>query len=148
MITSKALRFFVIIEVLVCFVPLAALLCLGLLFAPFALLDMLKGRVAGTMNLAAVICGIAGLIALVQVLKWLFGRQANLLGRWWTLALMLLGLLPFLLIFGDALFDADGVFFDGEPLWYMNVAWATPILVTAHLAYLARQYLFRQTGKP
>ena len=136
---SKAVRYFVIAEVVVCFGPLAAMLFMGFLFAPFVVLDMLKGRFGGVMNLVAVVCGIAGLIALVQVLKWIFGRQTDLLGRWWTLALMLLGLLPVALIFADALIDGRS-----HP-WYMLPVWAAPILVTAHLAYLARQYLFTCT---
>ena len=133
---SKAVRYFVIAEVLACFVPLTAYLFLGFLFAPFALLEILEGRFGGWIYLAAVVCGVAGLIALVQVLSWLFGRQTYLLGRWWTLTLMLLGLLPVVAGFSDTLFDGR------RHPWYMMPVWAAPILVTAHLAYLARQYLF------
>jgi hypothetical protein len=134
-IKSKAVRIFVIAEVLLCFVPLAGMVCLGILFAPFAVLDMLKGHFKSMMSVVFVALGIAGLIALVQVLKWLFGRQTVLLGRWWTIGLMLLGLLPVAVIFHDAIFD---------PMQhrFMVLVGAAPILVTAHLAYLARQYLF------
>ena len=137
---SKAIRYFVVAEVLVCFVPLAGMLFLGFLFAPFVVLDMLKGHFGGVMNLVAEVCGVAGLIALVQVLKWLFGRQTYLLGRWWTLALMIVGLLPVTAAFSDALLDGRSRY------WYMVPVWAAPILVTAHLAYLARQYLFTSSG--
>lgn len=132
---NKAVRYIVIAEVLVCFVPLAGLLFLGILFTPFAMQEVLAGRLAGALHLVTVVCGVAGLIALVQVIKWILGRRAGLLGRRWTLALMLLGLLPVALIFMDAAFD-------GRPPWYMVPVWAAPIAVTAHLAWLARQYLF------
>jgi hypothetical protein len=133
---SKAVRYFVIAEVLVCFVPFAAYLLLGFLFIPFVVLDMLQGHFKNMMSVVLVVCGVAGLIALVQVLKWLFGRQTDRLGRWWTLALMLLGLFPIAA-------GLVGLVFARRPHpWYMTAFWAAPILVTAHLAYLARQYLF------
>jgi hypothetical protein len=141
-LNSRAVRVFVTAEVLVCFVPLVGMLFLGFLFAPFAVLEMLKGRFQSVLYLLAVVCGVAGLIALVQVLKWLFGHQADRLGRRWTLALMLLGLLPIAVIFVDAV---EAVVFDRESAWYTLLVPAVPVLVTAHLAYLAREYLFAST---
>jgi hypothetical protein len=143
--SGKSVRVLVIAEVLVCFVPLAGLLLAGFLFAPFAVLELLKGRFfQSTMSLVAVVCGVAGLVALVQVLKWLFGSQAGRLGRRWTLALMVLGLLPVAVIFVDAVQD---VVTGRESTWYMIPVWAAPILVTAHLAYLARHYLFASSER-
>jgi hypothetical protein len=57
---------------------------------------------------------------------------------------MSLGLLPISLIFSDSLFE---VLSGGGGPWYMVAVWAAPILVTAHLAYLARQYLFTSRSK-
>ena len=139
MIHSKAVRTFVIAEVLVCFVPLIGLLVMGFLFSLFVVSDFLHGRPVEVRYILVVGCGAGGIVALTQVLKWLFGRQESLLGRRWTLALMFLGLLPLTLIFVDALME---VLTDGDGPWYMLPVWAAPILVTAHLAYLARQYLF------
>jgi hypothetical protein len=139
---SKTARYFVIAEVLVCFVPLAAMLFAGLLFAPFVVVDMFDGRFESWMYLVVVVCGVAGFTALFQVLKWLFGRQTDRLGRWWTLALMLLGLLPVAVIVAVSLIE---VLSGGDAPWYMVPVFAAPILVAAHLAYLARQYLFTST---
>lgn len=147
MINSKTVRLIVLAEVLVCFVPLAGLLLMGFLFTPFVVLEMLEGRFGGVQYLVAVACGVAGFTALFQVVKWLFGRQTGRLGRWWTLVLMLLGLLPVALIFADTVFDWFGPRQILKPDWYMLPVWAAPILVTAHLAYLARHYLFHRYGK-
>jgi hypothetical protein len=143
-INGKGVRVFVIAEVLVCFVPLAGLLFAGFLFAPFAVLDMLAGNVLENVwFFLVVVCGVAGFIALFQVLRWLFGHQTGRMGRWWTVALMLLGLLPVVVALVASLFevlsDWGG---DWRRDWHMLPALAVPVLVTAHLAYLARQYLF------
>jgi hypothetical protein len=117
-----------ILEVLVCFAPMAYVLLLGFvivmmqLMSPFSL-DSLT--VVGP-----VLAGIAGLLALANVLLWLLKPPSSFLSRVWTWIFMLLGLLP---ILPYALLPVDSIG------W--RVAGLMPLLCTGHLIYLARGFL-------
>ena len=127
---SRLAKALLLLEVAVCFLPLTLLLLLGALMVPFQVGFLMMGELGSLYVIGAVLAGLAGLVALFIVLRWLLFRPVNPFERRWTLALMCLGILPVLpiAVAGDT--------------WFWKILGAVPLLCSAHLAYLAREYLF------
>ncbi|HEU5134597.1 MAG TPA: hypothetical protein VFU13_05575 [Steroidobacteraceae bacterium] len=129
------LKVLLAIEVLVCFGPLTIVLLLGLVIAPLQLAFLFsahdEARPGAALVLAAVAAGMAGMAALVNVLLWLFSPPSHFLGPRWTLAAMVLGMLP---VAFYAFGPVDSV------AW--RLAGLLPLACTFHLAWLARGFLF------
>jgi predicted membrane channel-forming protein YqfA (hemolysin III family) len=125
--TAKGL---LLLEVAICFLPMTLLLLLGVLMVPSQLGFVIAGEWSGMFLIAIVLMGISGLVALFIVLRWLLIRPSHPLNARFVLLLMCLGILPLL----PYAFAGDTV------TW--RVVGALPLICTAHVAYLAREYLF------
>ncbi len=127
----KARKALLIIEVAICFLPATLILLMGVLVAPLQLLLLFQGVWQALFTLVPVACGLAGLVALVSVIRRIFGRTEATLKPKIALALIVLGLLPVLpyLFFGDT-------------IWWQIAVGYLPLLCSIHLVYLARGYLF------
>jgi hypothetical protein len=122
------------VEVTVCFLPICVLLFLGILMVPMQVAYLATPRVEYPSALLSLVsfvaAGVAGLVALCFVMRWLmYGIRAGLNPKIVVL-LMCAGALP--LIYFAA--ETDG--FLGR-LFYL-----LPLLCTAHLVWLSQSYLF------
>lgn len=119
-----------------CFTPALLLLLLGLIFLPsqiwFLLTEPWEGVAEGAFSVAALVTGgVAGTVALSNLLGWILSPSLAFLPRYWTLAGAVAGgaaLLPYL--WGPV-----------DSTWWRFVGWM-PVLCTAHLMYLGRSFLF------
>ena len=132
---STIARTLIVVEVMICFGPMSLVLLLGLVIAPMQLQFLFtlegEGRLGSLILLASVGAGMAGLVALTNVLLWILGPSSTFLGRRWTWLGILLGILPIsMYAFGPV--DSIG--------W--RVAGVLPLVCTLHLSYLARAFLF------
>lgn len=121
-----------IAEVVICFAPLALVLAVGALMAPSQVFFFFEEPLEweGPASLVgAVICGIAGLSALVLVMARLLG--ANLVFKRPTLIVtgIWLGALPIL-----------AAFMSPDIGWWL--AAVVPLGVAAHVIFLSRRFLF------
>jgi hypothetical protein len=119
-----------LIEVAICFAPMTLMLLLGFLLVPFQVAVLFTGEFSGLSLIAIVAMGMAGFVALFNVVRWLLIRPSHSLNPKVVLILMGLGALP--LVAFTALGDTTE--------WQLLSA--LPLISTAHLAYLARDYLF------
>jgi hypothetical protein len=128
---SRAAKFLILLEVAVCFLPTMLVLLFGLLIMPFQVRFLIEGELAALNAIVPVVMGVGGLLALFTVLRWLFLRPTKSFDRRITLVLMCLGAIPIVpyAVAGDTV------------LW--KLAGVLPLMCTAHLAYLARDYLFK-----
>ena len=125
-----------VIEVAVCFAPALLILALGLMMVPVQVWFLFtRAGEDGTSGALAVIAmvmgGIAGVIAVANLLLRILIPQSNLLGRGWTFVGALAGaaaLTPYTL----------GPVDSG---WWRLVGWM-PLLCALHLIYLCRRFLF------
>ena len=120
-------------EIAVCFIPISILLWLGIVMLPMQVWYLATTEAVhftGALLLVAyVAAGICGLIALYCVMRWLlYGIRANLRPKI-VLFLMCVGLTP--LIF---------VALHPEAEWKFMVV--LPLICSAHLLWLSRDYLF------
>lgn len=95
---NPIVRTLIIVEIVICFAPMSLVLLLGLIIAPMQLQFLFtlesEARLGSLLVLASVAAGVAGLVALTNVLRWIFGPSSSFMGRRWTLLGMLLGILP------------------------------------------------------
>jgi hypothetical protein len=125
-----------LIEVAVCFAPALLVLALGVIMLPVQIWFLFTragedGTVGAIAVIALVAGGIAGTIALANVLLRILRPPSNFLARGWTLVGILAGaatLMPY------ALGPVDSV-------GWRLVGWM-PLLCTFHLIYLSRGFLF------
>jgi len=126
------------VEVFACFAPMAILLLVGIAIAPMQLQFLFssysEARPGALLFLVAVGAGIAGMAALANVMLWLFSPPTKFLSRRWTLAGMVLGMLPV-------------AFYAFGPVDSMSwrLAGLLPLACACHIAYLARDFLFSGT---
>jgi hypothetical protein len=130
---SRLSKGLLIVEVATCFLPIAIMLGLGILMVPIQLWYLATNdnpHVTGPLFLFAyVAAGICGLIALYCVMRWLlYGLRAKL-NPHVVFFLMCIGVTP--LIY---------VSLQPDVLWRFAVT--LPLLCTAHLLWLSRNYLF------
>ena len=132
---KPATRFLLQLEAAVCFAPAAVLLLLGLIALPSQLYFLFANadeHIGVTLLLAAVtLGGIAGLVALTNLLSWIMNPSSSFMGRWWTLAGAVVGgaaLLPYTI--GPV-----------DSHWWRLVG-LLPLICSAHLIYLGRDFLF------
>jgi len=132
MVLRSPVKTLVAIEAFICFAPLAFLLFLGVVMAPFqvyvAFTKPLDWEAAVTF-VGQVVCGLAGFVTLVYVLASLFNERDSVQKPLLVcigVALGALGLMPFIL---DVSFPS-------------NLFGLLPLAVTAHVVFLARRMLF------
>jgi hypothetical protein len=130
-----------LVEVGVCFLPVILQLMLGLLIAPMQIFFLAtaesKAKLGALGFLALVATGICGLVALHSVLKWLVFQSPTTLKPKTVLCLMAIGVLPLIVFAPYATTNALGV-----------VTVILPLVCSAHLAWLARDYLFGTSASP
>ena len=130
---AKAL---LMIETTVCFAPAGVLLWLGLLMVPAEIYFLFTGPGDGSLTdlltlLAWTAGGVAGVVALLNLLFWIVDRPSAFIGRYWTLAGAVAGsaaLLPY---------TAGEV---DSPWW--RLVGLMPLACSVHLMYLGRDFLF------
>jgi hypothetical protein len=132
---KPATKFLLQLETAVCFAPAAVLLLLGVIALPsqiYFLFANPEEDIGGTLALSAVtIGGIAGLVALTNLLSWIMNPSSSFIGRWWTLAGAVVGgaaLLPYTI--GPV-----------DSHWWRLVG-LMPLVCSVHLIYLGRDFLF------
>lgn len=133
---KAAIKTLVLIEVVVCFAPASLILAFGVMMVPtqiwFLFTHEGEGAVSGPLGLIVLVAGgIAGNIALLNLLLRILSPPVHFLGRGWTLLGALAGaaaLTPY--TFGPV--DSAG--------WRL-VGWM-PLLCTLHLIYLGRRFMF------
>jgi hypothetical protein len=138
---KPAFKILLLLEVAVCFAPALLVLMLGVMMTPVQVWYLFTGEagmVSTLMFICLVVGGLAGNIALTNVLLRILSPPSHFLGRGWTLLGIFAGgaaLLP--LAVGDV--DSN---------WWRIVGWM-PLLCTLHLIYLCRGFLFarRQTSR-
>lgn len=132
---------FLLVEAVVCFAPAGLLLWMGLLMVPTQIWFLFnRGAEDDTTGpfilIAWVTAGVAGVIALANLLCWILNPSSNFIGRYWTLAGAAVGsaaLLPY------AIGPVDSA-------WWRLVAWL-PLLCAGHLIYLGRRFLFHHSTR-
>jgi hypothetical protein len=132
---KPATKFLLQLETAVCFAPAAVLLLLGVIMLPsqiyFLIVNPEDDAIGALLLFALTIGGIAGLVALANLLWWIMNPSSSLFGRWWTLAGAAAGcaaLLPYTI--GPV-----------DSHWWRLVG-LMPLGCTAHLIYLGRDFLF------
>ena len=131
--TAKVL---LLMETMVCFAPALVLLGVGLIMAPVPIWFLLNragedGTSGALAELALVIGGTTGIIALTNLMFWITAPRLSFLGRGWTLAGAVAGgavLWPY--AFGPV-----------DSTWWRLVG-LPPMLCAVHLIYLGRDFLF------
>jgi hypothetical protein len=132
-----------LIEASVCFAPALLMLLLGIMMVPVQIwfLFTRAGKEAGANGAFEVIvlvaAGIAGVVALGNLLLSILNPRSHFLGRGWTLVGAIAGgaaLLPF--VYGPV-----------DSGWWRLVGWM-PLLCSAHLMYLGRGFLFTRAKNP
>jgi hypothetical protein len=135
MVTRSA-KSILLLEVAICFAPMTLVLLLGVIMVPLQVGFLFAGEFSGLSLIAIVAMGIAGLVALFNVVRWLLIRPSYSLNAKVVLLLMCLGCVPLVVI---------SVVGDTE-VWRLLAA--LPLICTAHLTYLARDYLFATWTTP
>ena len=132
---KPATKFLLQLETAVCFAPAAVLLLIGVIALPsqiYFLFASSEPHLGDTLILIPwTIGGIAGLVALTNLLSWIMNPSSSFIGRWWTLAGAAAGcaaLLPYTI--GPV-----------DSHWWRLVG-LMPLVCTAHLIYLGRDFLF------
>jgi len=130
--TTKAL---LLIETLVCFAPALVLLVLGLIMLPVQIWFLLNragedGTGGALTVLALVIGGMAGVIALSNLMFWIATPRSSFLSRVWTLVGAVAG--------GAALWPY--AFGPVDSAWWRLIG-LMPLLCAVHLIYLGRDFL-------
>jgi hypothetical protein len=133
---KAAIKTLLMIEVAVCFAPASLILALGVMMVPtqiwFLFRDQGEDPVWGPLGLIVlVIGGIAGNIAVLNLLLRILSPPSHFLPRGWTLLGTLAGaaaLTPY--TFGPV-----------DSGWWRLVGWM-PLLCTLHLIYLGRRFMF------
>jgi hypothetical protein len=121
------------VEVFVCFAPVLLMLLAGIVFMPLFMDSVLSASV----HIATVLCGIAGTVALVTLLRGLTFQYR--VPRRTTLILICLGVL------GVAGFIAQPITYPARKLWHFVLFFALPLFGTIHIMFAARHLLFGGT---
>jgi hypothetical protein len=132
----SAAKALLLMEIVVCFAPALVLLALGLIVLPVQVWFLLDragedGTGGALTVLALVIGGMAGVIALANLIFWITASRSSFLSRGWTLAGAVAGsaaLWPY--VFGPV-----------DSTWWRLVG-LMPLLCAVHLLYLGRNFLF------
>lgn len=137
--TAKA---FLLVETVVCFAPALVLLALGLIMLPVQIWFLLDragedGTTGALTVLALVVGGMAGVMALANLMFWITASRSSFLSRGWTLAGAVAG--------GAALWPY--AFGPVDSTWWRLVG-LMPLLCTVHLIYLGRDFLFPELTQP
>jgi hypothetical protein len=133
---KPAFKTLLLLEVAVCFAPALLLFVLGLMMTPVQIWFLFTrigngGTDGALMLICLVVGGLAGIIALTNVLLRILSPPSNFLGRGWTLLGAFAG--------GAALMPVAIGPVDSD--WWRIVGWM-PLLCTFHLIYLCRGFLF------
>jgi hypothetical protein len=137
----KLARIVLVAEVAVCFAPALALLLVGILLLPIwmlALVSDLAGAVedshvwATLRDIAMVLGGLAGCVAMCDVLAIILGNQKVVLIAKWRIFFVVTGILSLFPLSISAIFSHS-------PGW--RIAMALPVFATLHILVLAREHL-------
>jgi len=138
---TRMRRNLLLVEVGVCFLPAVLQLVLGLIVAPMQMFFLISGESQAQFGafsfLAIIAAGICGLVALHSVMKWLLNRTSTSLKPKTVLWLMCIGILPLIVFAPFAIRNTVGV-----------ITIVLPLICSAHLAWLARDYLFGSFARP
>jgi hypothetical protein len=126
---SRTAKILLIAEVIVCFAPITLVLILGVIITPFQVGLMVAGEPMALLTLLVVGAGVPGLAALNAVVQWILRRRTDLLTPRVLRVLASLGVLAML---------------------PFATTWAgmLPLLCSAHLTCLARDYVFAPVKVP
>lgn len=129
-----ALKTLLIIEVAVCFGPLVLWWGMGVVFVGIQVIGLFysfKEVALGLLMVSALVAaGAVGLMALLEVLRYIFNPSAALMNPKVTLLFVVIGLAPVFWMIYDV------------PWTPWILIGLVPMVATIHIVYLARQYLF------
>ena len=121
---SRFAKILVLIEVAVCFGPITLMLLAGIY------LVISRPGDPGLIFVAILSMGVAGLVGVFCVVRWLLIRPASSWNATVVLILICLGCVPVLMYTPRGWHTLDRLVF------------SLPLICTVHLGYLARDYLF------
>jgi hypothetical protein len=123
---SRTAKLLLVIEVVVCFLPITLVLVLGVIVLPMQVGLLVAGEFMALITIVVVAAGVGGLVALNSVLRWILSRPSDSMKPKMVRVLCMVGILPML------------PFAFGDPPW----VGVLPLICSAHLLYLGRQYVF------
>ena len=120
-----------VLEVLICFLPVSGVLLMGAMLLPFQLLMLVTTGEPGSLLLILWVAGgICGLAAILHVLRFIFRTESSLPNPKSVLLLAVIGIAALMPL---AAFSESGL---------SKIVTVMPVFCSIHLLYLAREYLF------
>ena len=134
--TVRWRRRLLILELCVCFVPVALLLIYGVLATPWLILAIASGKSWVIWLFVAELAGIAGLIGILKLASWILGGRHEVKSNKATVALIGLGVLSVVGFWVFYVLPSElGVLF--------ALIAMLPLLSTVHICYVGRDFLLR-----